>query len=62
MLGRLMGYIESADGRSTQALRLVISNQQGVATTCGGKRRWVGSALLVWVCFLPLWVVCRGIC
>ncbi|MDQ3223858.1 MAG: hypothetical protein M3Q75_10380 [Gemmatimonadota bacterium] len=54
MLGRLVGYIESADGRSTQALRLVISNQQS-SDDHAAKRRWVGSALVVWVCFLPLW-------
>jgi len=54
MLGRIAGYIESADGRSTQALRLVISNQQ-TSDDHGAKRRWVGSALAVWVCFLPLW-------
>lgn len=54
MLGRLAGYIESADGRSTHALRLVISNQQS-SDDHAAKRRWVGSALAVWVCFLPLW-------
>ncbi|HWN19334.1 MAG TPA: hypothetical protein VNO19_10510 [Gemmatimonadales bacterium] len=54
MLGRLAGYIESADGRSTHALRLVISNQQS-SDDHAAKRRWVGSALAVWLCFLPLW-------
>jgi O-antigen/teichoic acid export membrane protein len=54
MLGRLVGYIESADGRATQALRLVISNQQ-CSEDHAAKRRWVGSALAVWVWFLPLW-------
>ena len=54
MLGRLAGYIESADGRSTQALRLVISNQQS-SDDHAAKRRWIGSALVVWVYFLPLW-------
>ncbi|MGH7508900.1 MAG: lipopolysaccharide biosynthesis protein [Gemmatimonadales bacterium] len=54
MLGRLVGYIESADGRSTQALRLVIANQQS-SDDHSAKRRWIGSALAVWVCFLPLW-------
>src|SRR3990170_8543509 len=44
MLGRLVGFIESADGRSTQALRLVISNQQS-SDDEAAKRRWVGSAL-----------------
>ncbi len=54
MLGRLTGYIESADGRSTQALRLVISNRQS-SQDHAGKRRLVGGALTVWVYFLPLW-------
>jgi O-antigen/teichoic acid export membrane protein len=56
MLGRLMGYLESTDGRPTQALRLVISNlhTQGDHPA---KRRWVGAALVVWACFLPLWII-----
>jgi O-antigen/teichoic acid export membrane protein len=54
MLGRLAGYIESADGRSSHALRLVISSQQS-STDQSAKRRWIGSALTVWVCFLPVW-------
>ena len=55
MLGRLVGYMESTDGRPTQALRLVVSNQQS-QTDDGAKRRLVGSALVVWLCFLPLWI------
>jgi O-antigen/teichoic acid export membrane protein len=55
MLGRLMGYLEAADGRPTQALRLVVSNLQ-TNTDDRVKRRWVGSALVVWACFLPLWI------
>jgi O-antigen/teichoic acid export membrane protein len=55
MLGRLMGYLESTDGRPTQALRLVISNLQ-TQRDCGSKRRWIGGALAVWACFLPIWV------
>lgn len=60
MLGRVVGYIESADGRSTQALRLVISNQQAAADAAA-KRRWVGGALVVWAWFLPLWLVGGGL-
>lgn len=56
MLGRLMGYLESTDGRPTQALRLVISNLQSQPEHTS-KRRWIGAAVVVWVCFLPLWVV-----
>jgi O-antigen/teichoic acid export membrane protein len=55
MLGRLMGYLESTDGRPTQALRLVIANQQS-QDDWAAKRRWVGSALAVWLYFLPLWI------
>lgn len=55
MLGRLVGYMESTDGRPTQALRLVVSHQQSTADD-HAKRRWVGSALAVWVYFLPLWL------
>ena len=60
MLGRLVGYVESADGRSTQALRLVISNQQSSGDNAA-KRRWVGSALAVWVCFIPLWATAAAL-
>jgi O-antigen/teichoic acid export membrane protein len=56
MLGRLMGYMESTDGRPTQALRLVISHNQSQSEPAA-NRRWVGSALVVWLCFLPLWIV-----
>jgi O-antigen/teichoic acid export membrane protein len=56
MLARLMGYLQSADGRSTHALRLVMSNLQSQSDS-EAKRRWVGSAVAVWACFLPLWLV-----
>ncbi|MFL5403182.1 MAG: lipopolysaccharide biosynthesis protein [Gemmatimonadales bacterium] len=56
MLGRLVGYMESTDGRPTQALRLVVSNSQ-LQTDDAAKRRLVGSALAVWLCFLPLWLI-----
>jgi O-antigen/teichoic acid export membrane protein len=55
MLSRLMGYLESADGRPTQALRLVISNVQSEQDP-SGKRRWIGAAVRVWGWFLPLWI------
>jgi O-antigen/teichoic acid export membrane protein len=55
MLSRLMGYLQAADGRSTQALRLVISNLQS-DPDASGKRRWIGAAFQVWLWFLPLWV------
>lgn len=55
MLGRWVGYMDSTDGRASQALRLVISNQRSVDDPAA-KRRWVGSALVVWFLFLPVWI------
>lgn len=55
MLGRWVGYMDSTDGRASQALRLVISNQRSVDEPAA-KRRWVGSALVVWLLFLPVWI------
>lgn len=59
MLGRLVGYMAAADGRPTEALRLVISQQQ--AADPAVNRRSVGAALMVWVLMLPLVGVVGGI-
>ncbi len=53
MLGQMIGYMSATDGRPTEALRLMISNHQGIEDA-GARRRWVGSALVVWLVFLPL--------
>jgi O-antigen/teichoic acid export membrane protein len=53
MLNRLIGYMTAADGRPTEALRLVIATQQ-TTTDPMAHRRAVGSALVVWLLFLPL--------
>jgi O-antigen/teichoic acid export membrane protein len=53
MLGRLIGYMSAADGRPTEALRLVVAQQQGVADH-DVNRRSVGAALMVWLILLPL--------
>jgi O-antigen/teichoic acid export membrane protein len=58
MLGRLVGYMAAADGRSTDALRLLIAQQQGADDTT--KRRSVGAALAVWVLMFPLVAVVGG--
>src|SRR5258706_15783323 len=50
MLNRLIGYMSAADGRPTEALRLVIATKQG-ATDPLEHRRAVGSALVVWLLF-----------
>lgn len=56
MLGRLVGYMSATDGRPTEALRLTISNEQAIDDP-ESKRRHVGSALTVWLLFLPVLVI-----
>lgn len=53
MLGRLVGYMSAADGRPTEALRLVIAQQQGTADA-ELNRRSVGAAMTVWLILLPV--------
>ncbi|MFQ5544446.1 MAG: lipopolysaccharide biosynthesis protein, partial [Acidiferrobacterales bacterium] len=55
VLGRLVGSINPVGGRSTQALKWTIANQQA-STDYEEKRRQVGSAVAVWLLFLPLLV------
>ena len=52
MLNRLIGYMSAADGRPTEALRLVIATKQGADPL--EQRRAIGSALVVWLLFSPL--------
>jgi O-antigen/teichoic acid export membrane protein len=58
MLGRLVGYMAAADGRPTEALRLVIAQQQHADDAA--NRRTVGAALAVWVLMLPLVALVGG--
>ena len=53
ILGRLIGYISPASGRPTQVLKWTVANQQS-STDYDQKRRQVGSAIAVWLLFLPL--------
>jgi O-antigen/teichoic acid export membrane protein len=59
MLGRLIGYMAATDGRPSDALRLVISQQQNADVTA--NRKAVGAALAVWALMLPLVAVVGGI-
>lgn len=53
VLSRSVVYINPAGGRPTQALKWVIANQQS-STDYEEKRRQVGSAVAVWLLFLPV--------
>ncbi|HJU53675.1 MAG TPA: hypothetical protein VJ715_03850 [Pyrinomonadaceae bacterium] len=53
MLSRLVAYMSATDGRPTQALKWVIAHDQAIEDD-DAKRRHVGSALGVWLIFLPV--------
>ena len=59
-LGRLTEYLTAASGRSSQALKWTIANMQA-STDYDEKRRNVGSAVLVWLFFLPLLGTLSGV-
>lgn len=56
MLSRLVTYMQAADGRPTQALKWVIANRQAAGDD-DEKRGHVGSALGVWLIFLPFMTI-----
>lgn len=57
---RLMGYISASSGRPTQALKWTIAKDQS-STDYEQKQQYVGSALIVWIVFLPLMIVLGGL-
>jgi O-antigen/teichoic acid export membrane protein len=60
ILSRLIDYVSAASGRPTQALKWVIARRRS-ATDEQEKRHYVGSAVVVWVLFLPLLVTLGGL-
>lgn len=52
-------YISAAGGRPTQSLEVLTANQQNVSDD-EMKRRAVGSALAVWISFIPLLLLIGG--
>jgi O-antigen/teichoic acid export membrane protein len=53
ILNRLVGYLTPASGRPTYALKWTLANQQA-SDDYEQKRRYVGSAIVIWALFLPL--------
>lgn len=53
VLGRLIGYATAASGRPTQALKWTIASKHS-SDDVEQKRGYVGSAIAVWLLFLPL--------
>jgi O-antigen/teichoic acid export membrane protein len=60
MLHKLVGYLAAADGRPTQALRLVVAHGRTSADP-ESHRRQVGGAVVVWFLFLPLFATVGGV-
>jgi len=56
VLDRFMTYLSPASGRPSQALKWTIARHQA-STDYEEKRRQVGSAMMVWLSFLPLLLV-----
>ncbi len=59
-LGRLIGYATPAGGRPSQALKWTIARRQH-SIEYQQKREQVGSAVAVWLIFLPVLAVAGGI-
>ena len=53
MLSQLTNYLSPADGRPSEALRLLTAQRQS-SPDHAAKRRAVGAALVVWALMLPL--------
>jgi len=53
---RLLTYVESAEGRGTQALKWILANSQQSGND-EQRRKAVGSAVTVWLVFLPVVIV-----
>lgn len=51
-----LGYVSSADGRTTQALKWVIANKQS-SDDSDSKQRDIGSAIIIWFFFLPFLLI-----
>jgi O-antigen/teichoic acid export membrane protein len=57
---RLIGYISPSSGRPTQALKWTLANQQTLIDY-DEKRRYFGSAIAVWLLFIPVTAVLGGL-
>ncbi len=60
VLWQWSSYVWGASGRSAQALQFAIANRQWTASD-EEKRRLVGSAIVVWLLFLPLLLTAGGL-
>jgi O-antigen/teichoic acid export membrane protein len=54
---KYLDFASVADGRATQALKWIIARKEGETSDDADKQRAVGSALVVWFMFLPLFVI-----
>ena len=55
-----LGFASVADGKATQALKWTIANQEA-SNDFDRKKRLIGSALYIWIAFLPLMSILIGL-
>lgn len=60
ILWRLNGYMDAAGGRSAQALKWIVAQDQSL-TNYEEKRRYIGATVVVWFLFLPLLLMFGGL-
>ncbi|UCE40563.1 MAG: oligosaccharide flippase family protein [Candidatus Aminicenantes bacterium] len=60
VLNRMVSYISPSSGRPTQALKWTIARDQ-TSNDYVQKQQFVGSAIIVWIIFLPLMILLGGI-
>lgn len=60
ILWRLNGYMDAAGGRSAQALKWIVAQDQSLANY-DKKRRYIGATVIVWFLFLPLLLLASGL-
>jgi O-antigen/teichoic acid export membrane protein len=60
ILWRLNGYMDAAGGRSAQALKWIVAQDQSL-NNYDEKRRYIGGTVAVWFLFLPLLLMFGGL-
>jgi O-antigen/teichoic acid export membrane protein len=60
ILWRLNGYMDAAGGRSAQALKWIVAQNQ-LLPNYDEKRRYIGGTIVVWLLFLPLLLLLGGL-
>jgi len=61
---KYLDFASIADGRSSQALKWIVAKKEGENSVLNNsieKKQAVGSALLIWICFIPILLTIIGL-